>query len=109
MAKSLPSRSDILQVLASEDRAFHAKELATRLGVDAHGYQGLVRQLDDITFEGLVTARDGHKFKLSRTSAGARGDHLYRLSVTREAHLIDVTTRCAMDHFNSSGRCHRRP
>jgi ribonuclease R len=74
MAKSLPSRTDILQVLASEDRAFHAKELATRLGVDAHGYQGLLRQLDDITLEGLATARDGHKFKLSRSSAGARGE-----------------------------------
>ncbi len=74
MAKSLPTRTDILHVLASEDRAFHAKELATRLGVDAHGYQGLLRQLDDITFEGLATARDGHKFKLSRASAGARGE-----------------------------------
>jgi ribonuclease R len=74
MAKALPSREDILEVLASENRAFHAKELATRLGVDQRSYQGLLRQLDDITFDGLATARDGHKFKLSRTSAGARGE-----------------------------------
>jgi ribonuclease R len=69
MAKSLPSRSAILEVLGSENRAFHAREVATRLGVDAGSYSALLRQLDDIAFDGLATARDGHKFKLSKASS----------------------------------------
>ena len=74
MAKSLPSRTDVLQVLASEDRPFHAKEIATRLKVDEESYPGLIRLLDDITFDGTITARDGHKFKLSKAAASKQGE-----------------------------------
>src|SRR5579859_3937665 len=74
MAKSLPSRADILKVLAAENRSLHAKEIATRLGVDHGGYQGLLRQLDDLAFEGLASARDGHRFKLSKSSATVLGE-----------------------------------
>src|SRR5260370_25657613 len=74
MAKALPSRTAILDVLGSEDRPFHAKEISTRLGVDQASYSALLRQLDDLAFDGLATARDGHKFKLSKRSAEARGE-----------------------------------
>ncbi len=69
MAKGLPSRADILLLLSSESRPLHAKEVASRLGVKEGSYQGLLRQLDDLAFEGLVVARDGHRFKLSKTGA----------------------------------------
>jgi ribonuclease R len=74
MASALPSRTAILEILGSEDRPFHAKEISSRLGVDSASYSALLRQLDDLAFDGLATARDGHKFKLSKRSAEVRGD-----------------------------------
>ncbi len=73
MAKSLPTRDAILDVLGREDRALHAKEISRLLGVGEASYAGLLRQLDDLAFNGLLTARDGHKFKLSTGTAGVRG------------------------------------
>src|SRR5258708_5069006 len=61
----LPSRADVLKLLSGNDRAFHAKEIATQLGVSDAKYQGLLRLLDNWTFDGVLPARDGHRFKLS--------------------------------------------
>ncbi len=72
MAKGLPSRETILDILGAEDRAMHAKEISRLLGVEEASYPALLRQLDDLAFNGLLTARDGHKFKLSKGSAEAR-------------------------------------
>jgi ribonuclease R len=72
MQKSLPHRAAILDVLGKEDRAFHAKEIASQLGLGQTSYDALLRQLDDLAFEGVLAARDGHKFKLSRNTAAAR-------------------------------------
>jgi ribonuclease R len=72
MAKGLPSRDAILDLLGTEDRALHAKEISRLLGVDEASYAALLRQLDDLVFNGLLTARDGHKFRLSKGAAGVR-------------------------------------
>jgi ribonuclease R len=72
MQKSLPSRAAILDVLGKEDRAFHAKEIAGLLDVPDKSYDGLLRLLDDLAFNGLLAARDGHKFKLTKRSSAGR-------------------------------------
>src|SRR6476659_9352683 len=73
MARSLPARSDVLKLLSSEDRAFHAKEIATQLEVPDVKYEGLLRLLDNLTFDGVLDAKDGHKFKLASRGAQRRG------------------------------------
>jgi ribonuclease R len=72
MQKSLPSRAAILDVLGSEDRAFHGKEIAKRLDVPDQSYDALLRKLDDLAFDGLVAARDGHKWKMSKRGGAGR-------------------------------------
>src|SRR5579863_10066792 len=72
MTKSLPSREAILDLLGKEDRAVHAREIASSLGVEGRGYDALMRQLDDLALQGLLSARDGHRFKLSKASAVSR-------------------------------------
>src|SRR5262245_49394502 len=61
----LPSRAEVLKLLTDEDRAVHAREIAQRLEVDDGRYAGLLRLLDNLAFDGLVTARDGQRFKIS--------------------------------------------
>ena len=63
MRKPLPSRTAVLDLLKSQDRALDAREVAERLGVAAASEAGLLRMLDDLVFDGVVTAR-GDKFKL---------------------------------------------
>src|ERR1700733_14623717 len=63
MSKALPSRADVLKLLQKEDRAIHAREIAQRLDVDDAKYQGFLRLLDNLVFDGVLQARDGHKFK----------------------------------------------
>ena len=64
MSKSLPSRAEVLKLLTTEDRAVHAREIAQRFDVEDARYQGLLRMLDNLAFDGLVHARDGQKFKI---------------------------------------------
>ena len=63
MRKPLPSRTAVLDLLTSQDRALDAREVAERLGVAPASQAGLLRMLDDLVFDGVVTAR-GDKFKL---------------------------------------------
>ena len=63
MRKPLPSRTAVLDLLKSQDRALDAREVAERLGVLPASQAGLLRMLDDLVFDGVVTAR-GDKFKL---------------------------------------------
>lgn len=62
---ALPSRTAVLDALSGEDRPIHANELAEKLGVGAESYQGLLRLLDDLVFDGVLTAR-GQRFKLDK-------------------------------------------
>ena len=63
MRKPLPSRTAVLDLLKSQDHALDAREVAERLGVVPASQAGLLRMLDDLVFDGVVTAR-GDKFKL---------------------------------------------
>ncbi len=63
MRKPLPSRTAVLDLLKSQDHALSAHEVGEKLGVAASSQAGLLRLLDDLVFDGVVTARGG-KFKL---------------------------------------------
>jgi ribonuclease R len=53
------------------DGPLHANELAERLGVGPESYQGLLRLLDDLVFDGVLVAR-GQRFKVDRKHGKAR-------------------------------------
>jgi len=63
--KALPNRTQVLDVLRAEDRPVHANEIAERLGVGVESYQGLLRLLDDLVFDGVLVAR-GQRFKVDQ-------------------------------------------
>ncbi len=70
--RALPTKAHVLTLLGGEGRAFHAREIAERLGVAEIAYPGLLRVLDDLALEGTGTA-GGQRFRLSGTSEGAHG------------------------------------
>ncbi len=69
MRKPLPSRNAILDLLGQEDRAIHANEIAERLGVRPESYDGLLRLMDQLVFDGVLTVR-GQRFKLDKKRGG---------------------------------------
>ncbi len=71
-SSSLPQKSRVLRLLASEDRARHAREIASELEVSEGQYAGLVRLLDDMVFSGQLSVRPGHRYALSKDSKKAR-------------------------------------
>jgi ribonuclease R len=71
--KALPTKAHVLTLLAGESRAFHAREIAERLGVTELAYPGLLRLLDDLAFEGTLTAL-GKRFALSKRSRRHAGE-----------------------------------
>jgi len=70
--RALPTKAHVLTLLGGESRAFHAREIAERLGVSEIAYPGLLRILDDLAFEGAVHAR-GQRFTLSKQSQRSLG------------------------------------
>ncbi|MGD0526517.1 MAG: ribonuclease R [Polyangiaceae bacterium] len=73
MATRLPSRSDVLDLFDDESRTLHAREIASRLKVSEADYLGLQRLLDDLSFQGVLSARPGQRFHLAKGSAASRG------------------------------------
>jgi len=73
MPTRLPSRAEILELLGSDPRPLHAREIASRLEVSEVDYLELQRLLDELSFEGTLAMRPGQRFKLSTTTASARG------------------------------------
>ncbi len=73
MTTRLPTRADILELLGSDTRPLHAREIASRLRVSEVDYLSLQRLLDDLSFEGVLAARPGQRFKLSTPTAQSRG------------------------------------
>jgi ribonuclease R len=73
MAMRLPTKTEVLELLESESRPLHAREIGARLKVSEADYLGLQRLLDDLSFEGVLAMRPGQKFKLSQKTSGARG------------------------------------
>jgi ribonuclease R len=74
MPQPLPQRGAVLDLLSSDDRAFHYREIATKLGVDETSIQGLLRLLDDMAFDGVLVQRQGHRFKLGKKAVLGRGE-----------------------------------
>ncbi len=64
MRKPLPKRSQVIDVLTSEGQPIHAREIAARLHVAHDAYDGLVRLLDDLVFDGAAVAR-GERYQVS--------------------------------------------
>jgi ribonuclease R len=60
---------DLLGNEQNQGRAVHANELADKLGVSPDRYQGLLRLLDDLVFDGVLRA-SGQRFKLDKKSSG---------------------------------------
>jgi ribonuclease R len=72
-----PVRRDaVVDLLASQPRALHVNEIATRLGVSAGSYAALQRLLNDLSFDGSIVALTGQRFRLS--------------SAQRERHGVEV-------------------
>lgn len=87
----LPSRAALLELLAGEDHAVHANEIASRLEVPETSYPGLLRLLDDLVFDGLLQARDGHKFRaVARGKAKARAEEERRAEARANAPRDDA-------------------
>jgi ribonuclease R len=72
-SKPVPTRTEILDLLGSEPRPLHAREIAARLRVSDVDYLGLERLLDELSFEGVLAARPGQRFKLSQRPARPQG------------------------------------
>ncbi len=72
-AKPVPSRTEILELLGSEQRPLHAREIAARLRISDVDYLALQRLLDDLSFEGVLAARPGRRFNLTQRPAPSHG------------------------------------
>jgi ribonuclease R len=72
MTPRRPTRDDVLDLLGSDPRPMHVREIATRLHVSEVDYLSLQRLLDDLSLEGVLASRPGQRFKLSATSTRAR-------------------------------------
>jgi ribonuclease R len=72
MPPRLPSRNDILDLLGEQNEPLHAREIAARLKVSEVDYLALQRLLDDLSFQGVLSAR-GQRFKLLGATKGSRG------------------------------------
>src|SRR5262249_7025382 len=69
-------RDDVMNLLASQRRALHVNEIATRLGVEAGAYTALHRLLDDLAYDGSIVALTGQRFRLSSKQIEQRGTGL---------------------------------
>ncbi len=73
-SSSLPAKSRILRFLGAEDRARHAREIASELDLSEGVYAGLVSLLDDMVLEGQLGARPGHRYILSKDTKRVKGE-----------------------------------
>jgi ribonuclease R len=70
---TLPHRAAILDLLTSQTRALHAREIAARLHVEDASYPGLLSLLDDLAFSGAISPMAGQRFRAAREAGGPRG------------------------------------
>jgi ribonuclease R len=73
MTQRLPTRTEVLDLLGSDPRPLHAREIASRLKVSEVDYLGLQRLLDSLSFEGVLAMRPGQRFKLSQKTSQSQG------------------------------------
>lgn len=82
-ARPLPTRQSVLALFEREEHALHAKEVANQLGVGDAAYPGLLRMLDDMAMDGVLSARSGHRFQRSRVKRGEVPSHRARIDEPR--------------------------
>ncbi len=81
MPKRLPSRTQIEAVLVTDDRPWHVGEISKALDVDRDDEEAMVRILDGLVLDGVVSPRPGLKYKLvgvAQKSALGDGLGVYR-------------------------------
>lgn len=71
MRVRLPTRTEVLDLLAEADEPIHAREIAKRFDIPEGAFDGLMRLLDNLVFDGTATVR-GQRFKLAKGSRHAR-------------------------------------
>jgi ribonuclease R len=69
-------RDDVMSLLAASRRPLHVNEIATTLGVPESAYVALHRLLDDLAFDGSVSALPGQRFRLTGKQIELRGTGL---------------------------------
>ena len=67
----LPRREAILELLNSQTRALHAREIAARLHVEEAAYPSFLRVLSDLATTGVISPHAGQRFR-SKPGAAAR-------------------------------------
>lgn len=74
MTSSTPiHRQAVIDLLATFSRALHVHEIASRLEIAEGDYAALHRVLDEMAFDGSVSAMVGQRFKLTRAQVEQRG------------------------------------
>jgi ribonuclease R len=68
MARALPDRSDISQLLREEGRALHVSELGVRLRVSPASRRRLRDLLEQLVLDGTLTAVQGDRFRFREVS-----------------------------------------
>lgn len=81
MAKPLPARGEIARCLEEAQRPLHARELATRLGVDEASYSRLLTLLDQLSLDGTLKPISGQRFKAQKRAESGGGSWEGMLSV----------------------------
>jgi ribonuclease R len=59
----LPRREAILELLNSQTRALHAREIAARLHVEEAAYPSLLRVLTDLATTGVISPHSGQRYR----------------------------------------------
>src|SRR6185369_12608640 len=59
----LPRGEAILELLNSQTRALHAREIAARLHVEKAAYPSLLRVLSDLATTGVISPHSGQRFR----------------------------------------------
>ncbi len=73
MTQPLPTRGDIVGCLSGSRRALHAREIASRCGVEEGSYPRLLELLDQLSFDGTIRRLAGHRFKAQPPEERNRG------------------------------------
>jgi ribonuclease R len=93
MPTRLPTRTEIFELLGSDARPMHVREIASRLHVSDVDYLGLERLLDSLSLEGVLAARPESRFSLISGSASGKGGERGRGADAEREGLLTVHPR----------------
>lgn len=104
-----PRRAAVIELLGSFDRALHTSEIATRLDVVPSMIGALSRVLDDLVFDGTVTALPGHRFRLAAAERPAERERTPRSTrSTRDRGFQDERPRRRQERTEGFFSAHAR-